>query len=169
MLSKMKKTKSTIAMLAFAMTFACILSCTEQGETSGATASLISDVMQGTHNGSSNARMAAPVFNGSVGDPLDLTTANQWIANYRSKNPDATHGHYFGFEIIQQILKEAGCVGIRIYYATNEAGDKKLLLVGVDSEGNDLLPEADANPGDGGNTIGDYSYPCPNMCPPDGL
>ena len=77
--------------------------------------------------------------------------------------------HFFGSEIIQQILSESECVGIRIYYAIDENGEKKLILVGVDSNGENLLPAAGGKISDGGNQLADYSWPCPDYCPGNGL
>lgn len=156
----MKKTKSITALMAFALTFACIVSCNEQDEKLEMKAELSSAT-------TSAARVTNADFNGLEGDPLDFTIAKKWTANYRSTLEDPennTHAHYFGFEIIQQILNESDCVGIRIYYAIDDTGEKKLILVGVDSKGENLLPVAGGKLADGGNVIADYSLPCPTYC-----
>src|SRR5688572_16904727 len=102
----MKKTKSLIPFMTFALTFACVLSCDDQDEKGVAKNNITSDAI-------SSGRMDSGV-DGTVGDPVSLATAQHWAANYREGNPDGTLGHYFGFEIIQQILNQADCVGIRI-------------------------------------------------------
>ena len=109
----------------------------------------------------------AYTFDGSEGKPIDLATAQKWMANYRAtlKDPNDTLAHFFGFILIEQILAEPGCKGIRIYYALDDAGKKQLLLVGADSNGNNLWPK-NTGPTDGGeNIIVDASYPCPPYCP----
>jgi hypothetical protein len=148
------------------LALACILSCSEQDENpvqqnnfSGTTGS-----NQPGKSRSTAGRVGGATFNSEVGDPIDLEIARQWAANYRDKNPEGTRGHFFGSEIIQQILSEAGCVGVRIYYAVDEKGEKKLLIVGVDGEGNNLLPLEGSALDGGGNTIADYSFPCPTYC-----
>lgn len=161
----MKKTKSLIVLMTFALTFACVMSCSEQDEAKLKTEN------EFTANAISAGRVTNPNFIGSEGDPLDLTTSKKWAANYRStlKKSDETLAHYFGFEIIQQILKEPTCVGIRIYYALDDAGEKKLILVGVDSNGENLLPVAGGKLSDVSNTVADFSFPCPDYCPKNSL
>jgi hypothetical protein len=106
-------------------------------------------------------------FNGSEGGPISLETAKKWTANYRATiKPGETEAHYFGHEIIRRLLDEGRSVGIRAYYAIDDFGKKQLLLVGVDVDGNNLLPkEGTANAvGDGGPIIVDQSAPCPPVC-----
>jgi hypothetical protein len=90
--------------------------------------------------------------------------AKAWTANYRETYPVEIEAHFFGREIINQILSEEGCVGIRIYYALDENGNRQLLLVGVNANGDNLLPSVTNNE----NIIADMSYPCPTFCPPTG-
>ncbi len=101
-----------------------------------------------------------------VGDPISLETAKTWTANYRSKNPDAIKAHFFGSEIIDKILTQSGCVGIRMYYAIDDNGGKQIVLVGVDSNGNNMEPATLELNLDDPNTIADISFPCPSFCPP---
>jgi len=160
----MKKTKSIFTLMAIAIT-ACVLSCDDQDERLEAKNNVFSNETSGIRS-TSNARSAV---NGTVGEPISLATAKQWAANYRKSNPGETLGHFFGFEIIQQILNQENCVGIRIYYAINDAGEKQLLLVGVDATGENLLPLEGAKIADDGDIIADASFPCPNTCPTNGL
>ncbi|SRR5258708_37272351 len=104
-------------------------------------------------------------FDGTEGKPIDLATAKQWAANYRTKNPGATEAHFFGHDIVGRILAEATCLGIRVYYAIDDKGNRQLLVVGADSAGDNLLPSADGS----GNEIADYSYPCPTYCASNAL
>lgn len=95
-------------------------------------------------------------FNGTEGAPIALTTAAQWTANYRNTAPaGAIKAHFFGRDILEKILSQDGCMGIRIYYAINDEGEQQLILVGADANENDQT--------DG--TIADYGAPCPNRCP----
>jgi hypothetical protein len=102
-------------------------------------------------------------IDGTEGDPIDLKIAAAWTKNYRIMNPNETISHFFGNQILQQILSQPDCLGIRIYYA-NEIrlnwiqrlfiaisnflrwivgayGVKHLILVGSDKDGIDQLPE----------------------------
>jgi hypothetical protein len=106
-------------------------------------------------------------FNGSEGGPIPLSTAKIWTANYRATiKPGETEAHYFGGDIIRRLLDEDRSVGIRMYYAIDDTGNKQLLLVGVDEDGNNLLPEegAAARSADEDPIIGDQAFPCPPHC-----
>ncbi len=112
----------------------------------------------------------SPSYNGSDGGRIDLATARQWAQNFKNANPNPAEvrAHYFGRATLDQILAQKDCKGIRAYYAVNSAGEKELLVVGVDQTGNNMLPKSPGlAPGD--NTIMDNSYPCPPICPPDDL
>jgi len=161
-----------ISLITFALVFALVLSCNEQDESPTAKDAVTSGSVSASQNrNSKNARTGEIIFDGSEGDPIDYETAKKWAANYRAtlENPDDIRGHFFGFEAIQQLLNESSCVGIRIYYALDETGNKKLLLVGVDASGEDLLPSASEALDGGGNIILDFSFPCPDYCSGGGL
>lgn len=116
--------------------------------------------------------MADYKFDGSEGKPIDLATAKAWAANYRATLPDPnkdTLAHFFGFTIIQKILAEPGCMGLRIYYGIDNLGKKQVMLVGADASGVNLLPTAMALDLNDENTIADVSFPCPSFCPPNPL
>lgn len=106
-------------------------------------------------------------FNGSEGGPIPLPTAKEWTANYRKTIKEGeTRAHYFGKDTFYRLLNEDKCVGIRAYYAIDDKGSKQLLLVGVDENGNDLLPSEGTAAKEGGDELAimDFSYPCPAYC-----
>jgi hypothetical protein len=102
----------------------------------------------------------------SIGGPITLETAKRWTANYKGENAGDTEAHFFGNEIIKQILAEEGAVGIRLYYAIDDSGRKQILLVGTNVKGQDLLPSSSSNAKTEGDTnvVADMSYPCPGYC-----
>ena len=151
----MKNSRILTSSIAFTVIFACVLSCNEQ-EALKPTATL-----QGP--------AGAPSFDGTEGDPIDLTTAKRWTSNYRAINSTGVQAHYFGNEIIQQLLERPGCVGIRMYYAINDEGERKLLLIGVDTNGENLLPSSSSRLMEDDDPVVDYSFPCPTYCPQNGL
>ena len=156
----MKTIKSLPVLIALVLTFAFILSCEEEGR-------LETRISPSPPPSADGVR-----FDGSEGDPIDLTTAKKWVANFRGslKNAEDIQAHYFGHEIIKNILSQPGCVGIRMYYAFDDSGVRKLILVGVGADGENLLPSKDRKSADGnGNTTADYSWPCPDYCPGNGL
>lgn len=107
-------------------------------------------------------------FDGTESGPIPLATAKEWTANYRKTiKPGDTLAHYFGGNIIHKVLKETGCVGIRVYYAIDNKGQKQLLIVGVDENGDNLLPAKNVASGEedpDDNIIVDLSTPCPDFC-----
>ncbi|HET9052989.1 MAG TPA: hypothetical protein VFM90_02370, partial [Cyclobacteriaceae bacterium] len=76
-------------------------------------------------------------------------------------------------DIVRRVVNEHGSVGMRVYYAIDDQGKKQLLLVGVDADGNNLLPQegtaATNRTEDDGPIIVDLSQPCPINCPTNGL
>ncbi|WP_439881839.1 hypothetical protein ACSX1A_01510 [Pontibacter sp. MBLB2868] len=82
-------------------------------------------------------------FDGTEGAVIELSQAANWTGNYRAgaaEEPGGTvvKAHFFGHQILQSILDQEGCMGIRIYYARDEEGRKKLVLIGADAAGNDM-------------------------------
>jgi hypothetical protein len=55
-----------------------------------------------------------------------------------------------------------------MYYALNNSGVQQILLVGVNSRGQNILPVSltGGKVTDGGGTVADASYPCPSYCNP---
>jgi hypothetical protein len=98
-------------------------------------------------------------------DSVTTTIINRWRTNYTSANPNGVHAHFFGFEILKQILSANGCVGIRCYYAINDTGVQQLLLIAATKDGVNILPTSltGGRTADDG-TIGDLSAICPWQC-----
>ena len=78
-------------------------------------------------------------FTANVGEEIGLELGAQLISSYRTANPNATLGYYIGRNILDQVLAQPGCVGIKFYNAYNEMGEETLVYVGVNAEGNDML------------------------------
>ena len=91
-------------------------------------------------------------FDGSEGSEVVLSDAASWTLTYRNIHRQDTKAHFFGKSIINTLLNQEGCMGIRIYY-TLDRGVKELVLVGVDANEDDILV-----------TIADASVPCPPYC-----
>jgi len=91
---------------------------------------------------------------GNEGGPISKETAEKWINNFRSSVPKGVvTAHLFGREIIEKVLAQQGCVGVRIYYATDDNGAKQLVIYGVDNNGDGIE-----------NVIADQGIPCPPYC-----
>jgi hypothetical protein len=75
-------------------------------------------------------------------------------------SPNSERGGMFHRAALDELLRQPGCAGVRLYHGRNPDGSAALLLVGVDEQGNDMT--------DG--TILERQYPCPPYCgDPDGL
>ena len=101
-----------------------------------------------------------------TGAPISGEIAKRWIANYRSKHPEATEiiASFFGGKIINQILAQEDCIGIRIYYSYDDDDAKQLILVGVNRAGNNIWNLNSTKPLDGGLIV-DFGAGCPPWCP----
>ena len=61
---------------------------------------------------------------------------------------------YFGKGIVEKIMKQPGCVGVRMYYGKHADGKFGFVIVGVDKNGKEVTPNVLAGPA---------SY-CPPIC-----
>jgi hypothetical protein len=93
-------------------------------------------------------------FDGTEGGEITLSAGADLTAEYRKLNPGDTKGHFYGKDILNDILDQTGCMGIRIYYGVDDTtGAKELVLVGADSSEDDMT-----------DLVADMSAPCPNAC-----
>lgn len=94
-------------------------------------------------------------FTGNEGSIVTLENASKLTEEYRKTiSPGDTIANAVGKNLVESILAQPGCMGIRFYYALNEQGNKQLVLVGVDENGNDLTE---------GNIV-DQLPNCPPRC-----
>ncbi len=105
------------------------------------------------------------------GREMNHTEARTWVDEYRkscAKQPKPIHAEGFSKEVLLKILANNDCQGIRFYHG-HEKGEPRLLLVGMDKNGNDMHQSRhglkDDMPGDGGGSgiYGDGSR-CPDEC-----
>jgi len=109
---------------------------------------------------------SANVFNGMESDSVSISEAQHSISNFSTGNTGGIVAHFFGFDIINQILSQSNCVGLRCYFALDDNGVQQLLLVGATKNGQNILPTSSSTSRteDAGGTIADVSVPCPAMC-----
>jgi hypothetical protein len=105
----------------------------------------------------------AQSLNKGVGGSITTAQAKKWIQNYKDKNPGDIECYFYGSDIINEILNQNGCVGLRILFALDDAGTKQMILVGGKENGNNIWPSSskDSTP-DG--IVGDNGWPCPPGC-----
>lgn len=75
----------------------------------------------------------------TVGEAISHQLGAQMVKDYQVANPNDTKAYFIGRNIIDQILAQPGCVGIRFYNAYNEKGDKTLVYIGVDEAGKSIV------------------------------
>ena len=93
------------------------------------------------------------MFTGKEGSAITTTEASDMTEAYRDANPGALKGHFIGKDILNDILAQSGCMGIRIYYGIDE-GKKTLVFVGADSSEDDQVT----------GIIADRTESCPSRC-----
>lgn len=103
------------------------------------------------------------VFDGSEGDVITSTQANTYRSTYEA-SPNFTYnqgikGHFFGKDILNDLLNQNGVMGLRIYYGlkpvSGAPSKPQLVVYGTDANGDDILVN---------NLIADVSKPCPPLC-----
>lgn len=75
----------------------------------------------------------------TVGEEIGQQLGAQMISAYRKQNPEDVVSYFIGRNILEEIMAQPGCVGIKFYNAYNEVGEKTLVYVGVNGEGFDML------------------------------
>lgn len=75
----------------------------------------------------------------NIGEEIGAELGHQFITTFSEKYPNETAWFSMGKNILQAILDQPGCAGIRFYNGINEKGQKTLVYVGMDAEGKDLI------------------------------
>lgn len=90
---------------------------------------------------------------------ISLDAAAAMTAAYRisaeARAGRAVLGGVFGRGIIDEILAQPDCVGLRYYHGVDKSSSPVLVLVGVTAENNDIWQ----------GTIAEVAFPCPPSCP----
>jgi len=97
-------------------------------------------------------------FDGNEAEQFPLDEAAKWTANYRAANPQGVKAHFFGKNILQDILNQPGCMGIRVYYALDDDGKQQMIMVGANADENDMFNDI----------IAEKAKPCPPFCDKSG-
>jgi hypothetical protein len=94
---------------------------------------------------------------GSEDHKIRLEDASSQTKAFRAGVPaDGVLGGYLGREIIDAILRQPGCIGIRYYFARHVKNYPTVVLVGVTSDNADLWQ----------GVLAEETWPCPPFCPP---
>lgn len=75
----------------------------------------------------------------AIGEEIGRELGAEMVRNFQSSFPTETQSFIIGRNIIDQILAQPGCVGIQLYNALNEMGQKTLVYVGIDANGDSMI------------------------------
>lgn len=84
---------------------------------------------------------------------ISLEEAQRLIRNFKRNNAGIIGG-VFDKDNVVQVLHQPGCVAIRYYFGQNEDGENVIVMIGVDSAGNDIV----------NGMILEKAFPCPPFC-----
>lgn len=85
---------------------------------------------------------------------ITLAEASVLTTNFRRRTGSRLKGGMFWKEIVEKIISQPGCVGLRYYYPQQDNGTPAIVLVGVDHLGRDMTE----------GYIGEASWLCPPWC-----
>ena len=101
------------------------------------------------------AGMAPPSAEAVALHSMSAPEAAELTQAFRDANaPGTVIAGYFDRAVLDQVLSESGVAGLRIYQGINPDGSPALVVVGVDSQGDDLVE----------GTIAERHRPCPPFC-----
>jgi hypothetical protein len=75
----------------------------------------------------------------ALGGEISHEMGNDFIKAYKTDFPEGPRGFMLGRNILEKILAQPGCTGIRFHHAVNQEGQKTVVYIGMDANGNDLL------------------------------
>jgi len=108
---------------------------------------------------------------------VPINVANEWAKRWQTfvipfnkerpvDNPYFPKAYLLHRKQIETILAYAE--NIRVYFGMDENLNNHLMMVGVDAQGNDILPNHSgvkkANSGDGEGEVYNLANPCPSTC-----
>jgi hypothetical protein len=74
-----------------------------------------------------------------IGEEIGLELGSQMVKSYRDAHPTDVQWYMIGREIIEKILAQPGCVGIKFFNAYNEVGQKTMVYVGIDKNAETII------------------------------
>lgn len=89
---------------------------------------------------------------------IPLSVAQGWAKNWRDIPTNTVKAYLIPQDDITNLMAEANVQDVRAYCGIDQNGEYKLMLVGVDANGNDLIDEA------AGANVYDFTEPCPKSC-----
>ncbi|HEY8387021.1 MAG TPA: hypothetical protein VIK74_00375 [Parasegetibacter sp.] len=78
-------------------------------------------------------------MNATVGEDIGFELGAKMVKDFQDQYPTENIGIQVGRNIIESILAQPGCVGMKIYNAIDENGNKTMVFVGLDEQGKHIL------------------------------
>ena len=75
----------------------------------------------------------------AVGEQIPHELAAKMIKDHFDTYGELSRAHTVGRDIIEQLLAQPGCVGLRMFDAINEFGKQTLVYVAIDASGDNIL------------------------------
>lgn len=113
---------------------------------------------------------------------ISVKEAAALTRRYRDASPASEKTGFFHAGALRDLLSQPGCVGFRYYHGLDDRGCYRIVLVGVDANGADMvrppkpqsvgaLPKSGAGNAKASGPSGEAvllenHYPCPPWCPP---
>lgn len=73
-----------------------------------------------------------------VGEEINHELGAKMVKDFQDARPSESTGSYIGRNILEKLLAQPGCQGIRFYNAMNEMGKTTLVYVGVDATNHNI-------------------------------
>jgi len=96
-------------------------------------------------------------------DQISLNDAVAYTTEWRDKNPGSVTSFLVSIDDLQGIVDELGADYARIYLGYGSDGLEKIMIVGADSEQQDIILDME-HPVSPASGIYDFSNPCPPTC-----
>jgi hypothetical protein len=91
---------------------------------------------------------------------ISLEQATSWIKSWRNSVPkDPAKAHLIAKQALLDVMQPDDVVAVRAYMGVDDNGVQKVILVGVNANGKDLIDE--------NHILVDKSRPCPPDCDVD--
>ncbi len=75
----------------------------------------------------------------NIGQEIGKELGQEMIQNFQLAHPSEIAGYEIGRVILEQILNQPLCSGLKVYNAINKQGENTLVLVGMDKNSQPLL------------------------------
>jgi len=93
---------------------------------------------------------------------ITLEKAQNWSARWKEEQSKGTEAPVTAFLIpgidVTQVMNEDKVIDVRAYLGIDETNTERLMIVGVDADGNDMIDDSK------GFYIYDFTIPCPPNC-----